>query len=97
MRAMVLVKAGTPLQRLEVTTPSPGSGQVLVKAAACDVCRTDLHVVDGEQTEPKLPIIPAHEIVDRIEALGGAARADAPDRTWGSPLMSDETVCHPLQ
>lgn len=70
MRAMVLVKAGTPLQPLEVPVPSPGPGQVLVKVAACGVCRTDLHVVDGELTEPKLPIIPGHEIVGRIEALG---------------------------
>jgi propanol-preferring alcohol dehydrogenase len=70
MRAMVLEKAGAPLQPLELPVPSPGPGQVLVKVAACGVCRTDLHVVDGELTEPKLPIIPGHEIVGRIEALG---------------------------
>jgi propanol-preferring alcohol dehydrogenase len=70
MRAMVLEKPGTALQLREIADPAPGPGEVLVKVAACGVCRTDLHVVDGELTEPKLPIIPGHEIVGRIEALG---------------------------
>ena len=70
MRAMVLEEPGTPLQLREIADPAPGPGEVLVKVAACGVCRTDLHVVDGELTEPKLPIIPGHEIVGRIEALG---------------------------
>jgi alcohol dehydrogenase, propanol-preferring len=70
MRAMVLEKAGTPLRLQELPDPAPGPGQVLVKVAACGVCRTDLHVVDGELTEPKLPIIPGHEIVGRVEAMG---------------------------
>jgi propanol-preferring alcohol dehydrogenase len=54
----------------EIPDPAPGSAEVLVKVAACGVCRTDLHVVDGELTEPKVPIIPGHEIVGRIEAVG---------------------------
>jgi alcohol dehydrogenase, propanol-preferring len=70
MRAMVLHKAGMPLKDEVVADPLPGLGQVLVKVAACGVCRTDLHVVDGDLTEPKLPIIPGHEIVGRVEALG---------------------------
>ncbi len=70
MRAMVLRKPGTALQDCIVPDPEPGFGQVLVKIAACGVCRTDLHVVDGDLTEPKLPIIPGHEIVGRIEAVG---------------------------
>jgi len=70
MRAMVLHKPGTPLQDCVVPDPEPGSGQVLVRIAACGVCRTDLHLVDGDLAEPKLPIIPGHEIVGRIEALG---------------------------
>jgi propanol-preferring alcohol dehydrogenase len=70
MRAMVLEKPGTLLELREIADPAPGPGEVLVKVAACGVCRTDLHVVDGELTEPKLPIIPGHEIVGRIEAVG---------------------------
>ena len=70
MRAMVLEKAGGPLQCRSVPDPTPGPAQVLVKVAACGVCRTDLHIVDGELTEPKLPIIPGHEIVGRVEAVG---------------------------
>ncbi|MFN3746562.1 MAG: zinc-dependent alcohol dehydrogenase family protein [Hyphomicrobiaceae bacterium] len=75
MRAMVLTKAGTPLLWQERPDPTPGPGQVLVKVAACGVCRTDLHIVDGELTEPKLPIIPGHEIVGRIVALGAGVHS----------------------
>jgi propanol-preferring alcohol dehydrogenase len=67
---MQLLRPGTPLQACVVPDPEPRSGQLLVKIAACGVCRTDLHVVDGDLTEPKLPIIPGHEIVGRIEAVG---------------------------
>ena len=70
MRAMVLDRPGTPLVMREWPTPAPGRGEVLVEIAACGVCRTDLHVVDGELTEPKLPIVPGHEIVGRVAALG---------------------------
>ncbi len=87
MRAMLLVKAGTPLQPLEVPTPSPGPGQVLVKVAACGVCRTDLHVVDGELTEPKLPIIPGHEIVGRIEVLGAGVTSMRIGERIGIPWL----------
>jgi alcohol dehydrogenase, propanol-preferring len=70
MKAMVLEKPGTPLRQLELPTPIPAAGQVLVKVAACGVCRTDLHVVDGDLKEPKLPVIPGHEIVGHVAALG---------------------------
>ena len=70
MRAMRLAAAGQPLQLIEQETPAPGPGQVLVQVSACAVCRTDLHVVDGELSEPKLPIIPGHEIVGHVIALG---------------------------
>ena len=72
MRAMVLDQPRTPLRDSRVPDPVPASNQVLVRIAACGVCRTDLHVVDGDLTEPKLPIIPGHEIVGRIEALGAS-------------------------
>jgi propanol-preferring alcohol dehydrogenase len=59
-----------PLRDTTLPDPVPAANQVRVRVAACGVCRTDLHVVDGELTNPKLPIIPGHEIVGRIEALG---------------------------
>ena len=70
MQAMVLNKIGTPLVWTELPDPQPGSGEIRVKMAACGVCRTDLHVVDGELPNPTVPIIPGHEIVGRIDLLG---------------------------
>jgi alcohol dehydrogenase, propanol-preferring len=70
MRAMLMHAAHQPLQLTAMAIPSPGPGQVLIHVHACAVCRTDLHVVDGELTHPKLPLIPGHEIVGTIEALG---------------------------
>src|SRR3954452_21612919 len=70
MRAMVLDKPGQPLHLRDVPKPRPGRGQVLVRISACAVCRTDLHVVDGELPNPKLPLIPGHQIVGRIEEIG---------------------------
>nr|WP_298724095.1 zinc-dependent alcohol dehydrogenase family protein [uncultured Ferrovibrio sp.] len=70
MRAMLLHSAGRPLVMTETPEPNPGSQEIVVKVAACGVCRTDLHVVDGELRQPKLPIIPGHEIVGHVIALG---------------------------
>ena len=70
MRAMRLHRVGQPLVLEEVPRPQPGPGEVLVRVLACGVCRTDLHVVDGELTEPKLPLVPGHEIVGRVDAPG---------------------------
>ena len=70
MRAMVLRRAGERLAMEERPEPMPGRGQIRVRVEACGVCRTDLHVVDGELPDPKLPIVPGHEIVGRIEAAG---------------------------
>jgi len=75
MRAMVLHAPRAALRLETVPDPSPGSGEIRVKIEACAVCRTDLHVVDGELTNPKLPIIPGHEIVGRIDAVGVGASA----------------------
>jgi len=74
MRAMVLQSAGQPLQLRDLARPKAAAGQVLVKVRACAVCRTDLHVVDGELPNPKLPLVPGHEIVGVIEELGVDAR-----------------------
>lgn len=70
MHAMILKKIGSPLQWSELPERQPKRGQIRVKISACGVCRTDLHVVDGELPHPQLPIIPGHEIVGRIDALG---------------------------
>jgi propanol-preferring alcohol dehydrogenase len=86
MRAMVLHKPGTPLKDERVADPRPALDQVLVKVLACGVCRTDLHVVDGDLSEAKLPIIPGHEIVGRVEAMGsgvsGLRRGDRIGIPW---------------
>jgi alcohol dehydrogenase, propanol-preferring len=71
MHAMVLSQRGAGrVEPLNLETPSPGRGQLLVRVLACGVCRTDLHVVDGELPDPAIPIIPGHEIVGRVERLG---------------------------
>lgn len=70
MKAMLLEAPGGPLVLRDVATPSPSAGQLLVKVKACAVCRTDLHVLDGDLPHPKLPLIPGHEIVGVVEALG---------------------------
>ena len=70
MRAMVLRKLRTALEWTDLADRHPGPGEIRVKVLACSVCRTDLHVVDGELPDPHLPIIPGHEIVGRIDAIG---------------------------
>ncbi len=70
MRAMVLDNPRQPLQLRDVPRPNPGAGQLLVRVSTCAVCRTDLHVVDGELPDPKLPLIPGHQIVGRVEEIG---------------------------
>ena len=74
MHAMVLKKIGSPLEWLEIPDRHAGAGEVRVKIAACGVCRTDLHVVNGELPNPVLPIIPGHEIVGRVDELGSGVR-----------------------
>jgi propanol-preferring alcohol dehydrogenase len=70
MRAMVLERPRAPLELRERAVPRPGPGEILIEVAACGVCRTDLHVVDGDLSRAKLPIIPGHEIVGRVAATG---------------------------
>ena len=88
MHAMVLEAPHRPLLRQSRPVPSPGPGQVLVKVGACGVCRTDLHVCDGELPEPRLPIVPGHEIVGRIEALGDGVEALAVGQRVGVPWLA---------
>jgi propanol-preferring alcohol dehydrogenase len=75
MQAMVLNRLGDPLVWTELPDRTPGPGEVRVAVLACGVCRTDLHVIDGELPNPVLPIIPGHEIVGRIDALGAGVTA----------------------
>jgi alcohol dehydrogenase, propanol-preferring len=70
MRAMVLERPRTPLILQERPIPQPSPGEILIEIEACGVCRTDLHVVDGELPHPKLPVVPGHEIVGRIAVPG---------------------------
>jgi propanol-preferring alcohol dehydrogenase len=70
MRATVLDAPGNPLHLAEVPVPEPGLEEVLIRVHACGVCRTDLHVVDGELPDPKLPLIPGHQIVGTVERVG---------------------------
>lgn len=72
MQAMVLDAPKTPLRLANLTEPQPGSDEILIEVHACAVCRTDLHVVDGELPDPKLPLIPGHEIVGTVIETGGA-------------------------
>lgn len=70
MRAMVLDKPGTMLYLKDIPIPLPGPGQLRIKVSVCGICRTDLHVVDGELPYPKLPLVPGHQIVGQVEKLG---------------------------
>jgi len=109
MHAMVLKKLKSPLEMTELPDRQPGANEIRVQVLACGVCRTDLHVVDGELPDPKLPIIPGHEIVGRIDAVGAGVtgmqvgeRVGIPwlghtDGTCAYCLMQRENLCdHPL-
>ncbi len=88
MHAMVLrKKAAGRLEAADLPLPQPGPGQIRVRVAACGVCRTDLHVVDGDLTDPKLPIVPGHEIVGTVDALGDGVVAFAAGQRVGVPWL----------
>jgi propanol-preferring alcohol dehydrogenase len=109
MQAMVLRKLKTPLEWTDLPDRQPGHNEIRVKVLACGVCRTDLHVVDGELPDPMLPIIPGHEIVGRIDAMGTGVKDLQMGERVGIPwlghtdgtcpycLMDRENLCdHPL-
>jgi len=87
MKAMVLERAKTPLKEVERATPRPGPGQVLIKIKACGVCRTDLHIVDGELAHPKLPLVPGHEIVGEVAMLGPGVEGVTQGARVGVPWL----------
>lgn len=109
MKAMILEKIGDPLRLVDRPDPSPFAGQLLIRVEACAVCRTDLHVVDGDLPEPKLPLVPGHEIVGVVEAVGSSIPSDRIGRRVGVPWLGhacgqcpycrrdEENLCdHPL-
>jgi propanol-preferring alcohol dehydrogenase len=87
MRAMVLERQREPLRPAELPDPRPGAGQVLISVNACGVCRTDLHIVDGELTESKLPLVPGHQIVGTMVEAGEGAERFAPGDRIGVPWL----------
>jgi alcohol dehydrogenase, propanol-preferring len=87
MQAMVLKQAGGPLEWSQLADRLPGPGEIRVRVAACGVCRTDLHVLDGELPDPKWPIIPGHEIVGRIDAIGRDVAGLQVDQRVGIPWL----------
>ena len=87
MRAMVLEAPRTPLVMRERPMPEPAPGEILVEIAACGVCRTDLHVVDGELPHPKLPVVPGHEIVGRVAGMGARVAGFALGERIGIPWL----------
>jgi alcohol dehydrogenase, propanol-preferring len=87
MQAMVLETPGQPLRKMELPDPKPGPGQVLIKVRACAVCRTDLHVFDGELPHPKLPLVLGHEIIGTVAGLGPGANRFQPGERLGVPWL----------
>ena len=87
MQAMILKKLSSPLEWSELSDRSPGRGEIRVRVGACGVCRTDLHVVDGELPDPQVPIIPGHEIIGRIDAIGPGVKQLRIDERVGIPWL----------
>jgi propanol-preferring alcohol dehydrogenase len=81
MRAMILNTPGSSLQETELPIPTPSSRQVLIRVHTCGVCRTDLHIVDGELAQPKLPLVPGHQIVGTVVSHGAGVQAAFPTGT----------------
>jgi alcohol dehydrogenase, propanol-preferring len=93
MRAMRLRAAKEPLRLEELPVPTPAAGQVLIRVSVCAVCRTDLHIVSGELTDPKLPLVIGHMVVGRVDKAGDGAHRFAPGQRIGIPWLGyvDET------
>lgn len=87
MQAMVFEKPGLPLKQTTLPLPAPGDGQMLIKVLACGICRTDLHVIDGELPNPALPLIPGHEIVGIIVRAGSNVTGKKPGDLVGIPWL----------
>jgi propanol-preferring alcohol dehydrogenase len=96
MQAMTLKSLGSALEWTDLPDRQPGAGEIRVKISACGVCRTDLHLVDGELPNPKLPVIPGHEIVGRVDALGSGVEGLRLGERVGIPWLGHTCgVCGP--
>ena len=84
---MVLASSGQPLRLEERALPQPSSGEIRLRVEACGVCRTDLHIVDGELPDVRWPIVPGHEIVGMVEALGVGVTSLEPGQRVGVPWL----------
>lgn len=93
MRAMVFHGVGQPLKLSEVPVAKPAPDQVLIRVKACGICRTDLHIVDGELDQPTLPLIPGHQIVGEIVALGSEVSRFSPGQRVGVPWLGGSCGC----
>lgn len=87
MKAMLLEQPGRPLRLADLPRPIPAPGQVLIRIHACGVCRTDLHIADGELLQPRTPLVPGHEIVGVVTACGPGARRFTPGQRVGVPWL----------
>ena len=92
MRAMVFDGSGPVLREMDLPDPMPGPGQLLINIHTCGVCRTDLHLVDGELPNPKRPVIPGHEIVGTVATLGEGVSGFKPGDRVGVPWLG-HTCC----
>ncbi len=93
MLAMVLNRVGEALRAEDRPVPAPGPGQVLLRVAACGVCRTDLHLVDGELPNAELPVVPGHEIIGRVAAVGEGVARIRPGERIGVPWLGHTCGC----
>ncbi|HET7338015.1 MAG TPA: alcohol dehydrogenase catalytic domain-containing protein, partial [Candidatus Dormibacteraeota bacterium] len=84
---MVLHRAGTPLVLEDIAIPEPGPTQVLLEVSVCGLCRTDLHVVEGDLAEPKLPLVPGHQVVGRVVAAGSSVERIRTGARIGVPWL----------
>ena len=96
MRAMVLEQPGSPLQLRELAQPQASKGEILIHVAACGVCRTDLHIIDGELAEPKLPLILGHQIIGRIAAIGAEVSHFTLGQRVGVPWLGEPVIPAPI-
>ena len=96
MWAMVLDRQGEALVHRRIAVPAPGPGQVLIAVRACGVCRTDLHVVDGDLREPRLPLVPGHEIVGTVVETGAGVADLAVGARVGVPWLASTSRSWPF-